>query len=83
MTSKGREGLTDKGDKVSFRMADVFLPGPEELRSAWADASDVEGIILDFSDSGSAHRVFAVVDAHQRHTVVVPVAKLKPKDGSV
>jgi hypothetical protein len=73
-----REGLTtEKGDKVSFRVSDVFLPEAEELRAAWANAVEVEGTIVDFSDSGSASRVFAVVEAHQTHTVVVPVVKLK------
>jgi|APPan5920702752_1055751.scaffolds.fasta_scaffold215699_1 hypothetical protein len=60
-------------------MSDVFLPDAEELRAAWADATEVEGTILDFSDSGSAARVFAVVEAHHKHTVVVPVAKLRPR----
>jgi len=58
-------------------MSDVFLPGPEEVRAAWTDGTDVEGTIIDFSDSGSVSRVFAVIEAHHRHTVIVPVAKLR------
>jgi hypothetical protein len=75
----GGEGRssTEKGDKVSFRMSDVFLPDAEELRATWVDTAEVEGTIVDFSDSGSASRVFAVVEVLERHTVVVPVAKLK------
>lgn len=71
------EVSTEKGDKVCFRMSDVFLPDAEGLRATWADTAEVEGTIVDFSDSGSSPRVFAVVEVLQRHTVVVPVAKLK------
>jgi hypothetical protein len=74
--SNGRSP-TEKGDKVSFRVSDVFLPDAGEVRATWADTAQVEGTIVDFSDSGSASRVFAVVEVLQRHTVVVPVAKLQ------
>lgn len=57
-------------------MSEVFLPDVEELRATWADTAEVEGTIVDFSDSGSASRVFAVIEVLQRYTVVVPVAKL-------
>jgi hypothetical protein len=67
---------SEKRDKVSFRVSDVFLPDVEELRAAWGDTAEVEGTIVDFSDSGSASRVFAVIEVLQRHIVVVPVAKL-------
>lgn len=67
---------TEKGDKVVFRISDVFLPSTEELRATWADKAEVEGTIVDFSDSGSVSRMFAVVEVLQRRTVVVPVAKL-------
>jgi hypothetical protein len=74
--AKGRSS-TEKGDKVSFRVSDVFLPEAEELRGAWAETAEVGGTVVDFSDSGSASRVFAVVEVVQRHTVVVPVEKLR------
>ena len=70
---------TEKGDHVSFRVGDVFLPNAQELTAMWADATEVEGTIVDFSDSGSAFRVFAVVEVIQKHTVVVPVERLKQK----
>lgn len=69
---------TEKGDKVTFRMSDVFLPDAEELRTPWTETGEAEGTVVDFSDSGNASRVFAVVEVLQRQTVVVPVAKLKP-----
>jgi len=67
---------TEKGDKVVFRVSDVFLPSAEELRGMWADTAVVEGTIVDFSDSGSVPRMFAVIEVLQRRSVVVPVANL-------
>jgi hypothetical protein len=67
---------TEKGDKVVFRVSDVFLPSAEELRGVWADTDLVEGTIIDFSDSGNEPRLFAVIEVLQRRTVVVPVASL-------
>jgi hypothetical protein len=58
-------------------VSDVFLPEAEELRTDWADTAEMEGTVVDFSDCGSASRVFAVVEVVQRHAVVVPVAKLR------
>jgi len=51
----------------------------DELRATWADTAELEGTVLGFSDSGEAPRVFAVVEVFQKHSVVVPVAKLKWK----
>jgi len=73
---------TEKGDQVSFRVCDVFLPNAKELPATWADAAEVEGTIVDFSDSGNTSRVFAVVEVVQRRTVVVPIARLKWKSGN-
>jgi hypothetical protein len=70
---------TEKGDKVSFHVGDVFLPNAEELPVRWGDGDELEGTIVDFSDSGSTSRVFAVIEVVQRQTVVVPVEKLKLK----
>jgi len=70
---------TERGDKVSFQASDVFLPDLGELRATWADAAELEGTVLGFSDYGEAPRVFAVVEVFQRQSVVVPVAKLKWK----
>jgi hypothetical protein len=36
----------------------------------------MEGVIVDFSDSGNARRAFAVVEVVRTETVVVPVDKL-------
>jgi hypothetical protein len=71
---------TEKGDKVSFRVSDVFLPDAAEMQAAWADTAEIDGTIVDFSDSGDASRVFAVVEIVQKQSVVVPVAKLRSRN---
>jgi len=67
---------TQKGDKVSFRIADIFLPDTPELRSLWQQAGELEGRIVDFSDSGNASQIYAVVEVLWKQSVVVPVANL-------
>jgi len=61
---------------VHFRVADIFLPSAEEVL-ALSPTAELEGVIIDFSDSGSTSRVFAVVDVIRRQNVVVPVEKLE------
>ena len=68
---------TRKGDRVTFRIADAFLPDAEALRATFSESSELEGTVVDFSDSGEASRVFALVEVIQRHTVVLPVDKLR------
>jgi len=65
------------GDKVRFRVSDVFLPSPEGVLVAPSIEEVLEGTIVDFSDSGQKARVFALVDVIRRQTVVVPVEKLE------
>jgi hypothetical protein len=69
--------VTEVGDKVRFSISDVFLPNPEGGFSAAPGEEEVEGTVVNFSDSGSKVHVFAVVDVIRRHTVVVPVEKLR------
>ena len=68
---------TRKGDRVHFRISDVFLPPPEDLFNAASAEEEVEGTIIGFSDSGSKTRAFAVVDVVRSHNVVVPTANLR------
>jgi len=58
-------------------ISDAYLPESEEARSALADGSELEGTVIDFSDSGSLARAFALVEVVRKQTVVVPVEKLK------
>lgn len=67
---------TQTGDKVRFRISDVFLPNPEAVLAKPQAEEEVEGTIIDFSDSGQKARFFALVDVTRRQTVVVPVEKL-------
>jgi len=70
------EKSTQTGDKVRFRTADVFLPGQEGVLLAPPPEDEMEGTIVDFSDSGQKPRFFVLVDVVRRQTVVVPVEKL-------
>lgn len=60
----------------------MFLPDPEEVLASLSLASEVEGTIVDFSDSGDVPRAFAVVEMIQKRRVVVPVEKLRPDEQS-
>ena len=77
---------TQAGDKVRFRISDVFLPSPDSQLLAPSAQEELEGTIVDFSDSGQRARFFALVDVVRRRTVVVPVEKLdhvpEPEAGS-
>ena len=66
-----------EGARVQFRIADVFLPGPEELFAAPSGETEMEGTIVAFSDSGTIPHFFALVEVVMRRTVVVPREKLK------
>ena len=69
---------TRQGDKVRFRVSDVFLPSQEELPTELSQSAgaEMEGEIVDFSDSGLEPRVFAVVEISGSRTLVIPVSKL-------
>ena len=67
---------TREGDRVRFRSADIFLPSAEEVL-ALSSTSELEGVVINFSDSGTEPRAFAVVDVIRRQNVVVPVEKLR------
>lgn len=65
-----------KGATVKFRSSDVFLPGREDLQQFSSDLEEIEGVIVDFSDSGVASQAFAVVEITLKRTVIVPADKL-------
>jgi hypothetical protein len=79
-----RRRQTREGDKVRFRVGDVFLPSPEEVFAALATDTQLEGTVVSFSDSGTNPHVFAIVEVVRQQTVVVPVERLAacfPIDG--
>lgn len=71
------DASTNKGDRVAFRLADLYLPAPEEMLAAFPGATEADGTVIDFSDAGGRSQFFAVVRVVQERTVVVPVEKLK------
>lgn len=66
---------------MRFRISDVFLPSPESAFAAPSAEEELEGMVVDFSDSGQRTQVFAVIDVIRKQTVVVPVEKLSPVSG--
>jgi hypothetical protein len=72
-----RRNPTRTGDRVAFKISDAFLPGSEEIRAGFWDVGEVEGTIMDFSDSGTAARAFALVEVVHKQTIVVPTERLR------
>ena len=69
--------MVKKGDRVSFKVADVFFPEVDEVLASLTPEVELEGTVMDFSDSGNTPLAFAVVQLHQEQTVVVPVERLR------
>ena len=46
-----------KGDTVSFRISDVFLPTTEELFTPFSPDTELEGTIIGLYTKGTAARV--------------------------
>src|SRR6476469_6026403 len=72
------EVLTHVGDKVRFSVDDIFLPNAESVFVAAPGEVEVQGTVVNFSDSGHTPRMFALVEVVRRQTVVVPIEKLQP-----
>jgi hypothetical protein len=64
------------GDRVRFAAVDVFLPGPGGA-SLIPEATEFDGMVVEFSDSGPRTRAFAVVEVVRKQMMVVPVGKLE------
>jgi len=69
--------VPQKGDRVCFRIAHVFLPEVHEVLASLTEELEVQGTIVDFSDSGNAQSVFAVVQLDGNQAVVVSVDRLR------
>ena len=52
------------GDRVSFRIADVFLPEPAEVLTKLTPEVEANGVVMEFSDSGSSPRACLVDDSN-------------------
>jgi hypothetical protein len=64
------------GDRVSFRIADVFLPEPSEMLANLTTDVEANGVVMEFSDSGSTRDAYAVVRITAKQSVLVPVSAL-------
>lgn len=65
-----------EGDCVSFRVRNIYLPGPIEFVGKINLETELVGRVLGFSDSGPRPGVFAVVQTDEKNRVIVPVASL-------
>jgi len=54
----------------------VFLPNTSDLRADFSDGDEIEGTLIDFSDSGERPHAFALIEITQKRTVIIPVEKL-------
>jgi hypothetical protein len=77
------ERETQVGDTVRFLVSDVFLPGPGNVFVAPSSETQLEGRVIDFSDSGSKSRAFAVVEVVRTQMLVVPIDRVELVIGSV
>lgn len=64
------------GDRVSFRISEVFLPEPSEVLANLTVDAVTEGVVVEFSDSGSDSRAYAMVRVTPQQTVLLPVSAL-------
>jgi len=67
---------------VRFHLADVFLPNAVDLRAVFRDDEEIEGTVIDFSDSGNRQNAFAVVEIIRKQTVIIPIEKLQAGSGT-
>ena len=65
------------GDRVTFRISDVFLPEPQEVLAALTPELEANGTLMEFSDSGSSPRAYALVRITAHQSVLLPVAALR------
>lgn len=65
------------GDRVSFSISEVFLPEPSEVLANLTAETRVEGVVTEFSDSGSVPRAYAMVRIAPQQMVLLPISALK------
>lgn len=65
------------GDRVCFRIADVFLPEPSEVLARLTTDVEANGVIVEFSDSGSSPQAYAVIRLTAAQLVLLPVTALQ------
>lgn len=75
--ARARSPATRIGDHVKFRTDRVFLWLQEEQLSTLPADTQIQGTVVDFSDSGPEVRVYAVVEVLKKQNVIVPVNELE------
>jgi len=70
-------GTAKIGDRVSFRISEVFLPEPSEVLAKLTPEVEANGVIVDFSDSGKSPQAYAVVRITEEQSVLVSVNALR------
>ena len=70
-------GSAQIGDRVSFRISDVFLPEPSEVLASLTPEVEANGVVVEYSDSGSSPRAYAVVRITAQQSVLLPVEALR------
>jgi len=73
-------GSAQIGDRVRFRISDVFLPEPSEVLANLTADVETNGVVVEFSDSGSSPRAYAVVRITPQQAVLLPVSALRVLD---
>jgi hypothetical protein len=73
-------GSAQIGDRMSFRIADVFLPEPSEVLANLTPEVETNGVVVEFSDSGSRPPAHAVVRITGQQSVLLPVGALRVVD---
>ena len=69
-------GIVRVGDRVSFSISDVFLPEPSEVLAHLTIDTITEGVVVEFSDSGSVPRAYAMVRISPEQMVLLPTKAL-------
>lgn len=75
-------GSVQIGDRVSFRISDVFLPQPSEVLAKLTEDVETNGIVVEFSDSGNNPRAYTVVRMTSQQVVLLPTNALHVLDSS-
>jgi hypothetical protein len=64
------------GDRVSFKLGDIFLPEPSEVVASLTTEVEANGVIVEFSDSGNDQRAYVVVRITPHQAVLLPVSAI-------
>jgi hypothetical protein len=70
------DAVLHAGDRVSFLVLDVYLPGVNEVLETLTERTELVGTVIEFSDSGMQQWAFAVIEMGTDQRVIVPVDKV-------